>query len=165
MRRPLQLNPKGNECQRTSSSLVNRMMRWNMSFQKLSHGRHQLNCQVHQIFFKHLAPIPKQMILARKLFYQQENHEMMMDQMKIIFTTVQGLKSATEEDIGVEPYLLPLADPQSVENLEERLRNSPDLKNQQKNGLALKGGGDIKECVKRLMAATLTHALAKNMNM
>ncbi|MED6268191.1 hypothetical protein CHARACLAT_019880 [Characodon lateralis] len=58
------------------------------------------------------------------------NQEMMMDQMKIHFTTVQGLKSATEEDIGVEPNLLPLADPQSVENLEERLRNSPDLKNQ-----------------------------------
>ncbi|MED6287172.1 hypothetical protein CHARACLAT_013648 [Characodon lateralis] len=93
------------------------------------------------------------------------NQEMMMDQMKIIFTTVQGLKSATEEAIGVEPNLLPLAHPQSVENLEERLRNSPDLKNQLKNALALKGGGNIKECVKRVMAATLTHALAKNMNM
>ncbi|MED6259619.1 hypothetical protein ATANTOWER_026505, partial [Ataeniobius toweri] len=34
-----------------------------------------------------------------------------------------------------------------------------------KNALVLKGGGDIKECVKRVMAATLTHALAKNMNM
>ncbi|MEQ2306712.1 hypothetical protein AMECASPLE_011070, partial [Ameca splendens] len=92
------------------------------------------------------------------------NQEMMMDQMKINFTTVQGLKSATEEDIGVEPNLLPLAHPQSVENLEERLRNSPDLKNQLKNALALKGGGDIKECVKRV-AASLTHTLAKNMNM
>ncbi|MEQ2301265.1 hypothetical protein AMECASPLE_034159 [Ameca splendens] len=74
MRRTLQLNPKGEECQRTSSSLVKRKMRWNMSFQKLSHGGNQLNCQVHQRFFMHLAPIPKQMILARKLFYQQENH-------------------------------------------------------------------------------------------
>lgn len=55
---------------------------------------------------------------------------MMMDQMKIIFTTVQGLKSVAEEEIGVEPNLLPLADRQSVENLEEQLRNSPDLKNQ-----------------------------------
>lgn len=53
-----------------------------------------------------------------------------MDQIKILFTTVQGLKTVTEEEIGVEPNLLPLADRQAVENLEERLRNSPDLKNQ-----------------------------------
>ncbi len=53
-----------------------------------------------------------------------------MDQMKIIFKTVQGLKSVAEEEIGVEPNLLALADRQSVENLEERLRSSPDLKNQ-----------------------------------
>lgn len=33
-----------------------------------------------------------------------------MDQMKIIFTTVHGLKSVAEEEIGVEPHLLPLAD-------------------------------------------------------
>ncbi|XP_049427270.1 uncharacterized protein LOC125885642 [Epinephelus fuscoguttatus] len=92
------------------------------------------------------------------------NQEMMMDQMKIIFTTVQGLKSVAEE-IGVEPNLLPLADRQSVENLEERLRNSPDLKNQLRNALALTGGGDVKECVKRVMGATLTHSLAKNINM
>ncbi|MED6240192.1 hypothetical protein ATANTOWER_017279 [Ataeniobius toweri] len=89
------------------------------------------------------------------------NQEMMMDQMKIIFTTVQGLKSATEEDIGVEPNLLPLADPQSIENLEERLRNSPDLKNQLKNGLALNGGGDIKECGKRCSGQEYEHARHK----
>lgn len=53
-----------------------------------------------------------------------------MDQMKIIFKTVRGLKSVAEEEIGVEPNLLPLGDRQSVENLEEQLRNSPDLKNQ-----------------------------------
>ncbi|KAL3970498.1 kelch-like protein 33 [Sarotherodon galilaeus] len=58
------------------------------------------------------------------------NQEMIMDQIKILFTTVQGLKTVTEEEIGVEPNLLPLADRQAVENLEERLRNSPDLKNQ-----------------------------------
>lgn len=53
------------------------------------------------------------------------NQEIMLDQMKIIFTTVQGLKSVAEEEIGVEPNLLPLADRQSVENLDKRLRNSP----------------------------------------
>lgn len=55
---------------------------------------------------------------------------MMMDQMKIIFKTIQGLNSGAEIETGVEPNLLPLADCQSVENVEEQLRNSPDLKNQ-----------------------------------
>lgn len=54
-----------------------------------------------------------------------------MDQMKIIFTTVQGLKAVAEEEMGVEPNLLPLADPLAVTDLEEQLRSNPDLKNQQ----------------------------------
>ncbi|XP_028826321.1 uncharacterized protein LOC114784793 isoform X2 [Denticeps clupeoides] len=45
------------------------------------------------------------------------------------------------ENCGLEPNLLPLADCQSVDNLEERLRNSPDLKNQLINTLALKRWG------------------------
>ncbi|MEQ2234473.1 hypothetical protein ILYODFUR_032116, partial [Ilyodon furcidens] len=103
-----------------------------------------------QVFFEPRHPIrtPQTNLHMYKLFSLLRNiltnQEMMMDQMKIIFTTVQGLKSATEEDIDVEPNLLPLADPQSVENLEERLGNSPDLKNQLRNGLALKGGETLR---------------------
>lgn len=37
--------------------------------------------------------------------------------------------------------------------------------NLQRNALALKGGGDIKECVKRIMGATVSHSLAKSINM
>jgi len=51
------------------------------------------------------------------------NQEIMMDQMKIIYRTVQGLKSVREEHIGLEANLLPLADLQSLQNLEERLRS------------------------------------------
>lgn len=47
------------------------------------------------------------------------NQEIMMDQMKIIYRTVQGLKSVSEEDIGLEANLLPVADLQSLQNLEE----------------------------------------------
>lgn len=53
-----------------------------------------------------------------------------MDQMKIIYRTVQGLKSVSEEDIGIESNLLPVADFQSLQNLEERLRKFPDFQKQ-----------------------------------
>lgn len=52
----------------------------------------------------------------------------MMDQMKIIFTTVQGFKSVTEEEIGIEQNLLPLTDRESLEKLEEQLTTTPNLK-------------------------------------
>lgn len=58
------------------------------------------------------------------------NQEIMMDQMKIIYRTVQGLKSVSEEDIGLEANLLPVADLQSLQNLEERLRKFPDFQKQ-----------------------------------
>lgn len=48
--------------------------------------------------------------------------------MKIIFTTVQGFKSVTEEEIGIEQNLLPLTDCESLEKLEEQLTTTPNLK-------------------------------------
>lgn len=43
--------------------------------------------------------------------------------------------------------------------------DQPTNINSQRNTLAHKGGGDVKERVKRVMGATLTHSLAKNIDM
>ncbi|XP_026094305.1 uncharacterized protein LOC113066597 isoform X2 [Carassius auratus] len=93
------------------------------------------------------------------------NQEIMMDQMKIIYRTVQGLKSVSEEDIGLEANLLPVADLQSLQNLEERLRKFPDFQKQLISMLAMKGGTDTRDGVWRIMTATITNSLAKNINM
>lgn len=57
------------------------------------------------------------------------NQEIMLDQMKSIFKTVQGLNSIAQETTGIEQDLLPVSDVQTLQNLEERLGCS-DFKNQ-----------------------------------
>ncbi|XP_051991839.1 uncharacterized protein LOC127650438 [Xyrauchen texanus] len=93
------------------------------------------------------------------------NQEMIMEQLRIIYKTLQGMKVADEAEIGLDPNLLPLGDHSSLHNLEEQLNSSPDLQKQLVNTLALKGGADIRECVWRIMHATIANSLAKQMNM
>ncbi|XP_072554361.1 uncharacterized protein [Paramormyrops kingsleyae] len=92
------------------------------------------------------------------------NQEIMLEQMKSIFKTVQGLKSIAEEETGIEQDLLPVADVHALENLEERLGNN-DFKNQLIHYLALKGGSNVRESVWRIMNALITNTLAKSINM
>lgn len=90
---------------------------------------------------------------------------MMMDQLRIIFKTLQGMKATDEAEIGLDRNLLPVKDVSSLQNLEEQLQSIPDLQKQLVNTLALKGGTDIRECVWRIMHAMITNSLAKNINM
>lgn len=55
---------------------------------------------------------------------------MMMDQLRIIFKTLQSMKSSDEEEIGLDPNILPLKDAESLDNLEEQLGSNPDLQKQ-----------------------------------
>ncbi|XP_038554925.1 uncharacterized protein LOC119888442 [Micropterus salmoides] len=100
--------------------------------------------------------------LLRSILTKQE---MMMDQLRIIFKTLQGMKATDEAEIGLDRNLLPVKDVSSLQNLEEQLQSIPDLQKQLVNTLALKGGTDIRECVWRIMHAMITNSLAKNINM
>ncbi|XP_045897136.1 uncharacterized protein LOC123964074 [Micropterus dolomieu] len=100
--------------------------------------------------------------LLRSILTKQE---MMMDQLRIIFKTLQGMKATDEAEIGLDRNLLPVKDVSSLQNLEEQLQSIPDLQKQLVNTLALKGGTDICECVWRIMHAMITNSLAKNINM
>lgn len=51
-----------------------------------------------------------------------------MDQLRIIFKTLQGIKSTDEAEIGLDQTLLPLKDVISLQNLEEQLQSSPDFR-------------------------------------
>ncbi|XP_043954449.1 extensin-3 [Gambusia affinis] len=90
------------------------------------------------------------------------NQEVMMDQIKIIYKTVQGLQTPSGDELLLSSF--PLNDQQSVEEMEAELRENPELHKQLSAALALKGGGSLNECVGRIMAALLTHSLSKQMN-
>lgn len=53
-----------------------------------------------------------------------------MEQLRIIFKTLQGMKSTDEAEIGLDRNLLPLKDVGSLQSLEEQLQSSPDLQKQ-----------------------------------
>lgn len=55
---------------------------------------------------------------------------MMMDQLRIIFKTLQVTKASDEAEIGLDRNVLPLKDISSLQNLEEQLRSNPDLQKQ-----------------------------------
>ncbi len=55
---------------------------------------------------------------------------MIMEQMRIIFKTLQGMKATDEAEVGLERNLLRLPDVPSLQSLEEQLQSSPDLQKQ-----------------------------------
>lgn len=65
--------------------------------------------------------------LLPNLLTQQE---MMIEQLRIIFKTLQGMKATDEAEIGLDRNLLPLKDAGSLQSLEEQLQSSPDLQKQ-----------------------------------
>ncbi|XP_047670293.1 uncharacterized protein LOC113657002 [Tachysurus fulvidraco] len=91
--------------------------------------------------------------------------EMLMDQLRIIFKTLQCMQSSPETEIGLDRNLLPLKDLSSLQNMEDNLQSTPDLHKQLVNTLALKGGTDVQECVWRIMHGLFTDSLARKVNM
>ncbi|KAA0716624.1 hypothetical protein E1301_Tti020360 [Triplophysa tibetana] len=100
--------------------------------------------------------------LLRNILTKQE---MIMDQLRIIFKTLKGMKSTDEAEIGLDQTLLPLKDVISLQNMEEQLQSSPYFRKKLVNTLALKGGTDARECVWRIMHTLITNSFAKNINM
>ncbi|XP_067309541.1 serine/arginine repetitive matrix protein 2-like [Pseudorasbora parva] len=100
--------------------------------------------------------------LLRSILTRQE---MMMDQLRIIFKTLQSMKSADESETDLDRNLLPLKDISSLQDMEEQLHSNPDLRKQLVNTLALKGGVDVHECIWRIMQGLITNSLAKKINM
>ncbi|XP_027866520.1 uncharacterized protein LOC114140614 isoform X2 [Xiphophorus couchianus] len=90
------------------------------------------------------------------------NQEVMMDQIKIIYKTIQGLETPSEDEFLLSSF--PLNDQQSVEQMEAELHDNPELHKHLITALALKGGGSLTECVGRIMAALFTHSLSKQIN-
>ncbi|XP_032438834.1 serine/arginine repetitive matrix protein 1-like [Xiphophorus hellerii] len=90
------------------------------------------------------------------------NQEVMMDQIKIIYKTIQGLETPSEDEFLLSSF--PLNDQQSVEEMEAELHDNPELHKHLITALALKGGGSLTECVGRIMAALFTHSLSKQIN-
>ncbi|XP_072566840.1 uncharacterized protein [Paramormyrops kingsleyae] len=103
-----------------------------------------------------------QIFLLRNILTKQE---MLMDQQRIIFKTLQSMQSSQETEIGLDRNLLPLKDLGSLQNMEDNLRSTPDLHKQMVNTLALKGGTDVQECVWRIMHGLFTNSLARKVNM
>lgn len=54
----------------------------------------------------------------------------MMDQLRIIFKTLQSMKSADESETVLDRNLLPLKDVSSLQDMEEQLHSNPDLRKQ-----------------------------------
>ncbi|XP_067251353.1 uncharacterized protein [Chanodichthys erythropterus] len=100
--------------------------------------------------------------LLRNILTKQE---MMMDQLRIIFKTLQSMKSADETETVLDRNLLPLKDVSSLQEMEEQLHSNPDLQKQLVNTLALKGGVDVHECIWRIMQGLITNSLAQKINM
>ncbi|XDV37898.1 hypothetical protein PO909_007424, partial [Leuciscus waleckii] len=100
--------------------------------------------------------------LLRNILTKQE---MMMDQLRIIFKTLQSMKSTDESQTDLAQNVLPLKDVTSLQDMEEQLRSNPDLKKQLVHALALKGGVDVHECIWRIMHGLVTNDLAKKINM
>ncbi|KTF79429.1 hypothetical protein cypCar_00039317, partial [Cyprinus carpio] len=90
---------------------------------------------------------------------------MMMDQLRIIFKTLQSMKSTDESQTGMAQNVLPLKDVSSLQDMEEQLRSNPDLQKQLVHTLALKGGVDVHECIWKIMHGLVTNDLAKKINM
>lgn len=55
---------------------------------------------------------------------------MIMEQMRIIFKTIRGMKAIDEAEMGLDQNLLPLPDVGSLQSLEEQLQSSPYLQKQ-----------------------------------
>ncbi|XP_048010172.1 uncharacterized protein si:dkey-242h9.3 isoform X2 [Megalobrama amblycephala] len=100
--------------------------------------------------------------LLRNILTKQE---MMMDQLRIIFKTLQSMKSADETETVLDRNLLPLKDVSSLQEMEEQLHSNLDLQKQLVNTLALKGGVDVHECIWRIMHGLITNSLAQKINM
>ncbi|XP_054880774.1 uncharacterized protein LOC129355278 [Poeciliopsis prolifica] len=83
------------------------------------------------------------------------NQEVLMDQIKIIYKSIQGLQTPSGDELLLKSF--PLNSQQSVEDMEAQLHDNPELHNQLSAALALQGGGSLNECVGRIMAALLTH--------
>ncbi|XP_054912105.1 uncharacterized protein LOC129376524 [Poeciliopsis prolifica] len=90
------------------------------------------------------------------------NQEVLMDQIKIIYKSIQGLQTPSGDELLLKSF--PLNSQQSVEDMEAQLHDNPELHNQLSAALALQGGGSLNECVGRIMAALLTHSLSQQMN-
>ncbi|XP_050958544.1 uncharacterized protein LOC127159863 [Labeo rohita] len=103
-----------------------------------------------------------QIFLLRNILTKQE---MLVDQQRIIFKTLQSMQSSQETEIGLDRNLLPLKDLGSLQNMEDNLRSTPELHKQLVNTLALKGGTDVQECVWRIMHGLFTNSLARKVNM
>lgn len=54
----------------------------------------------------------------------------MIDQLRIIFKTLQVMKRSDVAEICLDRNLLPLKDVNSLQNLEEQLQSNPDLQKQ-----------------------------------
>ncbi|XP_065152686.1 uncharacterized protein [Paramisgurnus dabryanus] len=100
--------------------------------------------------------------LLRNILTKQE---MVMDQLRIIFKTLQSMKSTDESQTDLAQNVLPLKDVSSLQDIEEQLRSNPDLQKQLVHALALKGGVDVHECIWRIMHGLVTNDLAKKINM
>ncbi|XP_016117366.1 serine/arginine repetitive matrix protein 2-like [Sinocyclocheilus grahami] len=100
--------------------------------------------------------------LLRNILTKQE---MMIDQLRIIFKTLQSMKSADESETDLDRNLLSLKDVSSLQDMEEQLHSNPDLRKQLVNTLALKGGVDVHECIWRIMQGLITNSLAQKINM
>ncbi|GAA6081362.1 uncharacterized protein LOC113085053 isoform X1 [Tachysurus ichikawai] len=74
-------------------------------------------------------------VLLRNILTKQE---MLMEQLRIIFKTLQCMQSSQETEIGLDRNLLPLKDLSSLQNMEDSLRSTPDLHKKLVNTLALK---------------------------
>ncbi|GAA6094693.1 uncharacterized protein LOC113085053 isoform X1 [Tachysurus ichikawai] len=101
-------------------------------------------------------------VLLRNILTKQE---MLMDQLRIIFKTLQCMQSSQETEIGLDRNLLPLKDLSSLQNMEDNLWSTPDLHKKLVNTLALKGGMDVQECVWRIMHGLCTNSLVRKVNM
>lgn len=53
-----------------------------------------------------------------------------MDQLRIIFKTLQSMKSTDESETDLARNLLPLKDVSSLQDMEEQLQSNPDLQKQ-----------------------------------
>lgn len=157
----------------TSSTEVARPSHVGSKIHRSSHVSAKIHGQSHSapstVTSKHTEPPQTreqtsnlQTSLLRNILTKQE---MMMDQLRIIFKTLQSMKPTEEAEAVLDRNLLPIKDVGSLEDIEEQLRSNPDLQKQLVNKLALKGGVDLHECIWRIMHGLMTNSLARKINM
>ncbi|XP_019735241.1 uncharacterized protein LOC109521683 isoform X3 [Hippocampus comes] len=127
--------------------------------------RHTASSAVPSTHFESHQSSEKRSSLQTFLLHNILKQEMMLEQLRIIFQTLQGMKAADEAEMGLDPNLLPLKDVGSLQSLEEQLHINPDLQKTLVNTLALKGGVDIRKCVWSIMHAMINNSLARKINM